>query len=90
MNFGKAQVHLAFTVLENTKILQVLGEIVEYLRAVVGRRSAPTGERGDRGFDRVANILSVAAPNFLAVHGQGITSVGAGLFAADKELVGPV
>ena len=76
-------------------IVEVFGEEIEDLRAVVGGGGGPA-ERGAGGFDGVADVLAVAVADFAdqraggAVDRAGIAGIGAGLLAADIHLGGLV
>src|SRR5579871_310083 len=70
---------------------QILGDVIEDLRAEMGRRAGPAGSLGG-GFDGIADVLAVANADMagqLALYGmdgRGIPTIGASLLAADIHL----
>ena len=75
---------------------EILGDVVEDLRAIVAGRLAPASRRGVRRFDRVADVLAISLADFAehasvgAGDADGVAGVGARLLAADEQLRRPI
>ena len=71
---------------------EILGDVVEDLRAIVRRRAGPARSRRPRRLDGVADVLAVALADLAdllavrTVDRAAVARVGARLLAADEEL----
>lgn len=70
--------------------LEVFGQVVEDLGAGEGGGFGPSALGGGGGFDGIADVFAVRESELLTDDLVGVSTVGAGLFASDVELVGAV